>query len=92
MPRLVPVALFLALLGAPALAHAEFPVIDADAVRARTSARPRSLLVDVRSPEEYAQAHIAGAINIPAQNVKDEARRLPKDHKAPIIFYCRGMG
>ncbi len=49
-------------------------------------------LVDARSPAEFEQAHIVGAINIPAERTKQDAARLPRDRRAPIIFYCRGAG
>lgn len=77
---------------APALASAEIVEVGAAQVHAALlSARP-ALLVDARSPEEYAQAHIPGAINIPAERTRLDAARLPRDRRAPIIFYCRGAG
>ncbi|HEX9136788.1 MAG TPA: rhodanese-like domain-containing protein [Nitrospirota bacterium] len=33
-----------------------------------------------------------GSINIPAERMKFEAARLPKDKTTPLIFYCRGTG
>jgi phage shock protein E len=44
--------------------------------------------VDVRSPEEYKDDHVAGAINIPLDQVQ---QRLPefKEMAKPIITYCR---
>ncbi len=48
---------------------------------------PPYILVDVRTPEEYAFGHIPTAINIP---VSDIASRPPTaDKKALIIVYCR---
>jgi len=45
-------------------------------------------LVDVRTPEEFADTHIEGAINLP---LGDLSRRLaeltPKEQ--PIVVYCR---
>jgi rhodanese-related sulfurtransferase len=44
-------------------------------------------LVDVRSPGEYARAHVDGALNLPVGEVAGRARELgPKDR--PIILYC----
>ena len=45
-------------------------------------------VLDVRPEEEYAQAHIAGAINIPLSRLKKELAQLPKDTE--VIAYCRG--
>jgi phage shock protein E len=45
-------------------------------------------ILDVRTPEEFAQEHFPGAINIPLDEVVnriDEFQKLPK----PIIAYCR---
>jgi rhodanese-related sulfurtransferase len=82
----------LALALAPALAAARIEAIGADAVRAWVAGPRRATVVDVRSPQEYEQGHIAGAISIPAERVKVEAGRLPRDAAAPLIFYCRGPG
>ncbi|BCO20235.1 rhodanese-like domain-containing protein [Alteromonas sp. McT4-15] len=47
------------------------------------------LLIDVRSPQEFAEGHIPGAINMPHENINDYVNDL-KDHKdKPIIIYCR---
>lgn len=43
-------------------------------------------IVDTRSPEEYAERHVVGAINIPFDLLEEKLDRLPKDH--PVITYC----
>ncbi len=80
-----------ALLG-PAAARAQFPVVGADDVRARLAGKERTVLVDARPAREYLEAHIPGAINVPADRVQAEARRLPRNRRTPLIFYCRGAG
>lgn len=45
------------------------------------------LLIDVRTPEEYASGHIAGAINISVQTLPDRLDEIPVDQ--PIVVYCR---
>jgi rhodanese-related sulfurtransferase len=48
---------------------------------------PSYLLVDVRTPAEYAGGHIPTAINIPYQNI---ARDLPETEEDTIlVVYCR---
>jgi rhodanese-related sulfurtransferase len=47
----------------------------------------KHLLIDVRTQEEYASSIIAGAINIPLQEVQQRLNELPKDE--PVILYCR---
>ena len=46
-------------------------------------------VIDVRTPEEFASAHIAGAINLPHDLLETQASSLPADHAAPIVVYCR---
>jgi rhodanese-related sulfurtransferase len=46
----------------------------------------QSLIVDVRGEQEFAQGHIAGAINIPLKDLRNQLASLPKDK--PIILYC----
>lgn len=45
------------------------------------------LLIDVRTPEEFASGHIAGAQNIPLQELPNRLGELPQDQ--PIVLYCR---
>lgn len=47
-------------------------------------------IIDVRAPEEYAEGHVVGSLNIQISEMKSGSRQLselPKD--APIIVYCR---
>lgn len=86
-------SLLLALLwAAPSLAGAQPAVIAADEIHARLVAGKKAVLVDVRTPWEYAQVHIVGAIGIPADRIRAEAARLPRDLSTTLIFYCRGAG
>ena len=45
------------------------------------------LLIDVRTPQEYSSGHIAGAVNIPLQELSSRQSELPQD--TPLILYCR---
>lgn len=46
-------------------------------------------VLDVRSPEEYAIAHIPGSVNHYEKEVDDLARAYP-DKARPLILYCNG--
>ncbi len=47
------------------------------------------LLADLRTPEEYAVAHLPGAISAPyAFLEKRRAEQLPEDKGVPVIFYA----
>lgn len=43
-------------------------------------------IVDVRSPEAYAEGHIPTAVNIPLQELPGKMSQLPKDKT--IVTYC----
>lgn len=45
------------------------------------------VLVDVREPNEYAEGHIPGAVNIPIRQLAKNLDKLPKDK--PVVVYCR---
>lgn len=45
-------------------------------------------VIDVRPPEEYAQGHIAGALNIPLDMLEQRLGQLPRDRE--VVAYCRG--
>ena len=51
-------------------------------------ARP-NLIVDVRTPEEFATGHYPGAINIPHDDIVDGIRELSIADNQPILLYCR---
>jgi len=48
---------------------------------------PNLLIVDVRTPQEYAQGHLNGAINIPLSDLP--LRIVSLDPNRPILVYCR---
>jgi len=73
-------------------ALAQFPIIGAVEVKSWMTGKRTVILIDSRLPDEYQAGHIPGAINIPAERIKDETERLPNDKATPIIFYCRGLG
>jgi rhodanese-related sulfurtransferase len=45
------------------------------------------LLLDVRTPEEFATGHIAGAVNIPLDALESRLSEVSKDQ--PVVVYCR---
>ena len=48
-----------------------------------------AVLLDVRTPEEFADKHIPGAINIPSETIStEEIPELP-DKDQLILVYCR---
>ncbi len=47
------------------------------------------LIVDVRRPDEFAEGHIAGAINVPNEEITDEMPELLPDKDQILFIYCR---
>lgn len=47
------------------------------------------IVLDVRTPEEYAQAHIPGAINVPNEEIGEEPIAELPDKDQLILVYCR---
>ena len=45
-------------------------------------------VIDVRPPQEFAQGHIAGALNIPLDQLKQRLQDVPRDRE--VVAYCRG--
>jgi rhodanese-related sulfurtransferase len=56
------------------------------AVLNKALADKSATILDVRGPEEYAEAHLDGAISIPLAEVEARYPELPK--VKPIIIYC----
>jgi rhodanese-related sulfurtransferase len=48
--------------------------------------RSGAIVLDVRTPAEYDQAHINGAMNIPVEKLRDNLHRLAEKHK--VIIAC----
>ncbi|MDL2235251.1 FAD-dependent oxidoreductase [Christensenellaceae bacterium OttesenSCG-928-L17] len=46
-----------------------------------------TFLLDVRTPGEFARGHVAGAVNIPVDELRARLEELPKDKE--IIEYCQ---
>lgn len=80
------VALF-ALMTAASLCLAAGPVsldsVQAKALMARNS---RVVLLDVRTPEEYRQAHLRGALLIPLGELAKRVQEIPRGR--PLLIYC----
>ena len=75
-------------------AAAEAGLPDHDPKIARKLVREQgALLLDVRTPEEFAEGHVEGARNIPVDEVASRIDEIEKlaggDRTRPIVVYCR---
>lgn len=48
-----------------------------------------TLLIDVRSEEEFAEGHLSGAINIPHTELAQLMEAIGSDFNRPVVVYCR---
>ncbi|WP_258406019.1 rhodanese-like domain-containing protein [Shewanella acanthi] len=48
-----------------------------------------AMVLDVRTPEEFAEGHLANAVNIPYEIVADEFAKRGIDKDTPVVVYCR---
>lgn len=64
-----------------------FNAVRADDLAAELAIEHDLVLVDVRTPDEYAEGFIAGAINIPLQELPQQLNLLP-DLDQNIVVYC----
>ena len=48
----------------------------------------KAIVIDVRPPNEYRTAHIAGALPIPLEQLKQRLSELPRNKE--VVAYCRG--
>ncbi len=46
-----------------------------------------ALIVDVRDDDEYAEAHVAGAVHIPLPDIESRVSEIPKDRD--VLLFCR---
>lgn len=54
-------------------------------------ATPDAQLIDVRTPGEYADGHIPGAVNVPLQQISTIAKKVPNKN-TPLFVYCLSGG
>ena len=47
----------------------------------------QTILLDVRTPKEFAEGHLPGAVNIPVDDLRGRLGELSKDR--PILAYCQ---
>lgn len=70
---------------AAGLLRGDHPQVGVEAIVAPTGQAP--LLLDVRTPEEYARGAIPGAVNLPVDALRGRLGELP--HDRPIVAYCQ---
>jgi molybdopterin/thiamine biosynthesis adenylyltransferase/rhodanese-related sulfurtransferase len=54
------------------------------------AARPETVLLDVREPDEFDQGAVPGAIHIPRGHLESQVESKISDKSAPVVIYCAG--
>ncbi len=62
-------------------------VSDEDLAKAREAVKKGAFIIDVRTPQEFKEKHIVGAINLPIEEIMKGKINLPKDKE--LVLYCR---
>jgi rhodanese-related sulfurtransferase len=55
-----------------------------------TKLKPNEIILDVRGPDEYAEGHIPGALNIPVDQVAARADEIK--HYDQVFIHCKRGG
>ncbi|TNE90988.1 MAG: rhodanese-like domain-containing protein [Deltaproteobacteria bacterium] len=66
--------------------------IDVDALAADLDAKKVPILVDVRTPAEFAEGHVPGAVNIPLDEIGGRTSELESHKDGEIYLVCRSGG
>lgn len=86
MRRSIPYALLLAL-ALPVAVQASRPAVSPAAVAEIMARDDAPLLLDVRTPEEFAQGHLPGAVLIPHDQLAQRLDEIEKERW--VLVYCR---
>ena len=86
------IALLAGLIFSISLSSAEVAEVTVKEAVARMKKEPKLVVIDVRTPREFAKGHIKGAINLNMRD-KDFAERLAKlDRKKTYLMHCASGG
>lgn len=75
--------------GCGGLGSATYTQVDGAKAQTMMKESDEYIIVDVRTPKEYAKMHIKGAINVPNESIGDEAVAELPDKEQQIFVYCR---
>ncbi len=51
--------------------------------------RPNSVLIDVRTEQEFAEGALSGATRIETEDLAERIAAVAPDKDAPVVLYCR---
>ena len=71
------------------LPYGAVPELSAAELYGQVSVGDRLQIVDVRTPHEFRNGHIAGAVNVPIQSLPRNLAGLRLDKSLPVITICK---
>lgn len=66
----------------------DVPTISRDELKRKMDAGDDFVLVEALPSEEYRDAHLPGAVNLPPDRVRERAPELLGDTDADVVVYC----
>ncbi len=66
----------------------QIDIYDLDMEQVRKMVEKGAILLDVRSPQEYAEGHLKNSILIPEYEIKTNAKNMLPNKYQIIIVYC----
>jgi rhodanese-related sulfurtransferase len=75
----------------PALAITDFAIISTAELKQFVDQKEKIFLIDARTPAEYREAHITGAVNISEKEFEMTKQQLPAAKEALLVLYCNGV-
>ena len=64
------------------------PETSAKQLRSMLDAKGKVLVLDVRTPEEYAKGHIPGAVNVPIDHLSQRIQEMHLSRDTAIVTTC----
>ena len=89
MPLLLILQIAAAVLLLSECSSASYTQISQDEAMKMMQEQTGYLIVDVRRPDEFAEGHIVGAVNVPNETIEDEAPDALPDKEQTLFIYCR---
>lgn len=65
------------------------PPYSADAPTAELHPDSAALVLDVRTPAEFAEGHVSGAVLIPHDEIAERWQEIAAYRDQPVVVYCR---
>ena len=65
----------------------DYPSITVDQLAEKLNSNPNTVLIDVREPEEFAEASIAGSTLIPLGELPDRIAEVPREGE--VLVHCK---